>query len=115
MIKKYVKGAISFIDVLSYLEPFLIYQDDITYKQYEVIQKFLETKTTDFKKRLAKCDKQFNIIGNRNYHEKSIQRYLLNLFSDKGDVYGVIPPYITLIWIMIVILKLLVRQNLLMV
>ena len=91
MIKKYVKGAVSFIDVLSYLEPFLIYQDDITYKQYEAIQKFLETKTTEFKKRLAKCDKQFNIIGNRNYHEKAIQRYLLNLFSDKGDVYGVIP------------------------
>ena len=43
MIKKYVKGAVSFIDVLSYLEPFLIYQDDITYKQYESIQKFLET------------------------------------------------------------------------
>ena len=44
MIKKYIVGKLTFIAVLDYLQPFLIYLDDITFKQYEDITKFIEQK-----------------------------------------------------------------------
>jgi hypothetical protein len=37
LMKKYIVGKLSIVDVVSYLEPFLIYTDDLTYKQYEDI------------------------------------------------------------------------------
>jgi len=32
---KYLKGKLSFLDAVNYMEPFLVYTDDLTYKQFE--------------------------------------------------------------------------------
>lgn len=39
--KKYMKQVVSLSDVLKYMEPFLIYNDDLTFKQYEDMTKFV--------------------------------------------------------------------------
>ena len=41
LMKKYITGRLSIVDVVSYLEPFLIYTDDLTYQQYIEITKFI--------------------------------------------------------------------------
>jgi len=35
LVKKYIKGRLSLVDVISYLEPFMIYSIDLTYLQYK--------------------------------------------------------------------------------
>ena len=44
LVKKYIKGKLSIIDIIGYLEPFLVYSDDLTYLQYTDITKFLDEK-----------------------------------------------------------------------
>merc|ERR1711871_82233 len=44
LIKKHIKGTISFAKVVEYMEPFLIYKEDITYKQHQTIIHFLRKK-----------------------------------------------------------------------
>jgi len=71
---------LSFKDVLGKLEPFLVYQDDISYKQYEAINYYVSGKIRDFKKDYAKNSREFNelsrIVGNR------VGNSLLNLLNN---------------------------------
>ena len=48
LMKKYINGKLSIIDVVSYLEPFLVYSDDLTFMQYEEIVNFLDKKISDY-------------------------------------------------------------------
>ena len=41
IMKKYINAKLSIVDVVSYLEPFLIYTDDLTYAQYKEITKYI--------------------------------------------------------------------------
>ena len=50
LVKKYIHGKLSLVSVISYLQPFLIYLDDISFKQYEEIKEFVELKILDYKK-----------------------------------------------------------------
>jgi hypothetical protein len=47
LMKKYIIGKLSIVDVVSYLEPFLIYSDDLTYQQYVEITKFINDKISE--------------------------------------------------------------------
>ena len=40
LMKKYITGKLSVKDVVSYLEPFLVYTDDLTYMQFKEINQF---------------------------------------------------------------------------
>ncbi len=42
--------GVSYLKIIQYLEPFLVYPDDITFKQYESIVKFMEERILDFKR-----------------------------------------------------------------
>jgi hypothetical protein len=44
LMKKYITGKLSIVDVVSYLEPFLVYTDDLTYMQYKEITRFIDDK-----------------------------------------------------------------------
>jgi hypothetical protein len=48
LMKKYINGKLSIIDVVSYLEPFLIYSDDLTFMQYNEIVSFINTKISEY-------------------------------------------------------------------
>jgi len=50
LMKKYIVGKLSIIDVVSYLEPFLVYSDDLTYMQYKEIVRFLDEKISQYNK-----------------------------------------------------------------
>jgi len=44
LVKKYIDGKLTLVSVIDYLQPFLIYLDDISYKQYDEINQFIESK-----------------------------------------------------------------------
>jgi hypothetical protein len=62
LIKKNVNGRMSIMNVISYLEPFLIYQDDVTFKFYEVLKYFVENKCRDYKRQLRDKNNDFNAL-----------------------------------------------------
>ena len=65
LMKKYINGKLSIIDVVSYLEPFLIYSDDLTYMQYKEITKFIDEKISEFNKKYIERLRLFqNLIKN---------------------------------------------------
>jgi hypothetical protein len=50
LMKKYITGKLSIVEVVGYLEPFLIYTDDLTYKQYVEINNFISEKISEYNK-----------------------------------------------------------------
>ena len=50
MVKKYIKNDSSYYAIIKYLEPFLIYTDDITYTQYRQIVEYMREKIRQRKK-----------------------------------------------------------------
>ena len=62
LIKERIKGKLSIYSVLDYLEPFMIYQKDISFKQYQEINSFIDDKIKDWKR---------SYINSKNLYDKS--------------------------------------------
>jgi hypothetical protein len=62
IVKKYIHGKLSLLDVVSTLEPFLVYIDDITFKQYEEMNTFIIEKIAEYNTRFAKRGNDFNLL-----------------------------------------------------
>jgi len=59
LMKKYIHGKLSIVDVVSYLEPFLIYTDDLTYQQYVDITTFIHEKISEHNKEFMERSRLF--------------------------------------------------------
>lgn len=64
LMKKYINDKLSIVDVVSYLEPFLIYTDDLTYSQYREIIKFIDQKISNYNKELVEFSQIFKSLSN---------------------------------------------------
>jgi len=64
LMKKYIKGKLSIVDVVGYLEPFLIYTDDLTFTQYEEIVSFIDSKISEYNKQMIEFSRIFKLISN---------------------------------------------------
>ena len=64
LMKKYITGKLSIIEVVSYLEPFLVYSDDLTYMQYVEIIDFINTKISVFNKKFIERSRVFKLLTN---------------------------------------------------
>jgi hypothetical protein len=62
LMKKYINGKLSIVDIVSYLEPFLIYTDDLTYMQYTEITKFIDQQISEYNKKFIERSRLFNKI-----------------------------------------------------
>lgn len=63
LMKKYISGKLSLYSLIGYLEPFGIYISDLTYKQYEQMNRFIKEKIHEYKKDFAASFKTY-----RNLH-----------------------------------------------
>ena len=64
LMKKYIYGKLSIVDVVSYLEPFLIYTDSLTYMQYKEIVAFIDEKISEFNRSFIEKSKAFMSLSN---------------------------------------------------
>ena len=74
-IKKYINGKQSIYNVLSYLEPFLIYNEDLTYMQYKEIASFISEKNKEYLKTYLtnqEIFKRLNPINQKQDDSKNI-------------------------------------------
>ena len=60
MMEKYIKGKLSFVEIVQYLQPYMIYADNITYTMYSEITKFLDNEINNYNKNLISNTKIFN-------------------------------------------------------
>jgi hypothetical protein len=98
LVKKYIKGRLSMVDVINYLEPFLIYPIDLTYMQYKDINNFIFKKIKEYNNIFEESKKAFIKIKDlQAYNEKldkTTERYihsnpLFKLIGDnRGNKYG---------------------------
>ena len=64
LMKKYITGKLSIVEVVSYLEPFLVYSDDLTYMQYVEIIDFINEKISEFNKKFIERSRVFKSLTN---------------------------------------------------
>ena len=94
LMKKYITGKLSIVEVVSYLEPFLIYSDDLTYMQYVEIIDFINEKISEFNKKFVERSRAFKSLSNikssapiqtRAYSIiESINRNMRNIVINEG-------------------------------
>jgi len=63
LVKKYITGKLSIVDVVGYLEPFLVYTDDLTYQQYVQITEFIDSEISTYNKNFIDKSRLFMILS----------------------------------------------------
>ena len=89
LVKKYIKGKLSMVDLISYLEPFLIYTNDLTYMQYIELNKFIGTKIREYNKNYVEYSRSFSILKNMNFNQK-YENALFEVLNDNQNVKAVV-------------------------
>ena len=91
LIKKYIDGKLSMVSVVNYLQPFLIYIDDLTFKQYEEINSFIETKILDYTKDYLKSKDNFSILSDpERKFSFQYESMLYKILKGRKDLAGLI-------------------------
>jgi hypothetical protein len=85
LIKKNINDKLSFIDVVNALEPFMIYNDDITYQQYNEIRYFIKDRIKKHKTSLNEKAQNFAKIQNTRYNTRPATNKIEHMFSEKKD------------------------------
>lgn len=78
MMKKYIHGKLSIVDVVGYLEPYLIYTDNLTYMQYKTVVQFIDQKISEYNKNME--NNKF-VLSKFFRHKKNIGELKQNAFS----------------------------------
>ena len=88
LVKKHINGKLSLVSVVNYLQPFLVYLDDISFKQYEEIKEFIELRILDYKKKYASNKEIFSKLGqSRNdFFYESVFYKILKGRSEIGEL-----------------------------
>ena len=68
MMRQYIHGRLTLQDVLSFIEPFLIYQEDLNVKQYDEIVAFLYERVLEYKRNYATNFRKFGRLRSFHYH-----------------------------------------------
>ena len=76
------------------LEPFLIYMNDISVKQYEKMKKYIELKLKEFNNKMDKNRKEFGLLDSNDTSENGKQQFIKSFFEEKAfeelrDAYGI--------------------------
>jgi hypothetical protein len=65
LVKKYIKGRLSINSIVGYLEPFLIYTNDLTFNQYKEITKFLDEEISKYNIDFLSREKSYRFFFNK--------------------------------------------------
>ena len=68
MMRQYIHGRLTIQDVLAFIEPFLIYQEDLNVKQYDEIVAFLYERVLEYKRNYATNYRKFGRLRAFHYN-----------------------------------------------
>jgi hypothetical protein len=83
LIKKYVSVPTSYYEIIKELQPFLVFSDDITFKQYEAIITWMRDEILNYRKTLVNNQQKYTSYINHPYSINTDFKnsYLFNLLS----------------------------------
>jgi hypothetical protein len=67
LVKKHLVGSLSLSEIVDYLEPFMVYHRDLTYRQYTDMVAFLRERIRDHKRNYALLKTQCDKVRTHNY------------------------------------------------
>lgn len=85
-IRKYVDNKFSFVNVVNELEPYGIYNEHITFKQYEKIHYIIRNNINRLKEQISKQSKVFFGLKENNVVPALRSNPFLQLFSNKPEL-----------------------------
>ena len=85
LINKHIKGKLTMHAVLTYLEPFLIYQKDLSFKQYQEMVQFISEKINNWKKNYVSRRREFESL-NSGQKVPAGANTVLRLFTPTPEV-----------------------------
>lgn len=83
--KKYIKGKLSMVDLISYMEPFLIYSNDLTFMQYKEINKFIHGKISEYNKTYVENSRKMSLLKNIQSSFK-LKTTLFGILNQNNDI-----------------------------
>ena len=96
--KKYIRHGLSIHKIVEILEPFLIYYNDLTFKQYSEMSDFIRDEIAAFKREFVTKNREFNSLKLVRYRVSRVKPMLVRIFGDSpelfqqiGEYYGIIP------------------------
>jgi len=95
LMKKYIHGKLSLHDIVGYLEPFLVYSDDLTFMQYKDINLFLQEKISEQYKQFKEKEREFSTLKKRamNIGLKANDSKIVGLLTEKQSQNEVLHSY----------------------
>ena len=67
LVKKHLVGSLTLSEIVNYLEPFMVYHRDLTYRQYTDMVAFLRERIRDHKRNYALIKAQCDKVRTHNY------------------------------------------------
>jgi RNase H-fold protein (predicted Holliday junction resolvase) len=89
LVKKYIKGRLSMVDLINYLEPFLIYSNDLTFMQYIEFNKFIQSKIKEYNSNFVEYSRAFAAIKNMNI-KTSYKNPLFSLLNNNPEINDIV-------------------------
>ena len=86
LIRKYIVDKVSFLQVVQALEPFAIYSQDISYKQYMEIRYFIKTKIEDIKKSVVQKKNSFDRYKTHRYQVRTMPISILSYLEKNKEI-----------------------------
>ena len=91
LIKKYITGKLSLVTVVNYLQPFLIYLDDISFKQYEEITTYIEQEILLYKQKYITSKDSFDKLNSKEtYLQINYTSILYKILQGRADIGGLV-------------------------
>jgi hypothetical protein len=78
-------GQLSLVDVVKIMEPFFVYQEDISYQHYNSIRYFMKEQLKAYKTELAKKEQENMKYRNAKMNTPTHQNIIVKTFSAKPD------------------------------
>jgi len=85
LMKKYMKGKLTIVDVISSLEPFLVYTDSLTYSQYLDITKFIREQVYNYNKNYVERSKIFAQLRSSQSSNEKVNEIVLDISGKYRD------------------------------
>ena len=87
LVKKYIKGKLSIVSLIGYLEPFLIYSNDLTFMQYKDINEFINKSISEYNRTFIENKRLMSILkGFKNQNQVMRKSILLELLSKYAEI-----------------------------
>jgi hypothetical protein len=84
-IRKHIKDKVSFLSVVQQMEKFMVYPNDITYKQYMEIRFFMKERIRELKQEFEVKSREISVLRNTKYNIAPRANPILRLLSEKED------------------------------